>query len=351
MATTIRDVARLAGVGVATASRVISGRGPFSEDAGRRVQAAAAELGFRPSNTARALSLQSTGTIGVYVPSFKGPFYGPMLHAIDTELREHDRHMVAANGSGHGDARAQAIDGVKFLIDRECDGIIVTSNALREADIATLRERHPKIAVVNRDIKGMATQCFSADHKQAGRLAARALLANGHKHFAVISGLAEAQDNRQRLQGFFDELDRAAGIARDSVPLEAGDFTPEGGLRATEALLARGLRFTALFCANDLMAIAAMTRLQMAGIAIPAQVSVVGYDDDALSAYVYPRLSTLHIPIGEMGLNACRLLLNQCYGLSLPVERSFMPTLVMRDSLAASPKSPTPARRAATVKR
>jgi LacI family transcriptional regulator len=336
MATTIRDVARLAGVGVATASRVISGKGPFSEDAARRVNTAATQLGFRPSNTARALSLQSTGTIGVYVPSFKGPFYGPMLHAIDNELREHDRHMVAANGAGHGDAREQAVDGVAFLIGRECDGIIVTSNALREADLLELRRRQPRIAVVNRDIKGMKAQCFTVDHRLAGRLAGEALLASGHREFAVISGLSDAADNRQRVQGFFDALAKA-GIARDRVPTVEADFTAAGGARATDELLARGTRFTALFCANDLMGIAAMTQLQRAGLAVPSQVSVVGYADEDLSAWVYPRLTTLHIPIGDMGLNACRLLMNQCYGLSLPVSRDFTPTLVMRDSLVAPP--------------
>lgn len=341
MATTIRDVARLAGVGVATASRVTSGKGPFSEDAAARVHAAAAQLGFRPSNTARALSLQSTGTIGVYVPSFKGPFYGPMLHAIDTELRAHDRHMVAANGAGHGDAREQAMDGVEFLIGRECDGIVVTSNALREADCIELRRRHPRIAIVNRDIKGMKTQCFTVDHRRGGRLVGEALLARGHKRFAVISGLSDAADNRQRLQGLFDAL-AAAGIPRESVPVAAADFTAPGGARAAKELLAGGARFTALFCANDLMGIAAMTELQCAGIAVPAQVSVVGYDDEELSAYVYPRLTSLHIPIGEMGLNACRLLMNECYGMSLPVSRAFEPTLMMRDSLVAAP---TPAAR------
>ncbi len=125
--TTIRDVARLARVGVATASRVISGKGPFSADAAARVDAAIGQLGFRPSTIARALSLQSTGTIGVYVPDFHGPFYGPMLNAIDTELRQHGRHMVAANGYGQEDPRRQALTGVQFLIDRQCDGIVLTT--------------------------------------------------------------------------------------------------------------------------------------------------------------------------------------------------------------------------------
>jgi LacI family transcriptional regulator len=230
---TIKDVARLAGVGVGTASRVISGKGPFSQDAARKVEAAAQQLGFRPSAIARALSSRSTGTIGVFVPDFKGPFYGPLLHAIDTELRSHDRHMVCANGCGHEDARQQALDGAGFLIDRECDGIVVFANALRDADYLTLRERMPRIAVVNRDVRSMKAQCFTVDHRAAGRLAADALLAHGHRRIAVISGPRTPSDNRQRLQGFFERL-AADGIGTDSIALERGDFCAASGWACRE---------------------------------------------------------------------------------------------------------------------
>ena len=231
---TIKDVARLAGVGVGTASRVISGKGSFSEAAAQRVEAAAAQLGFRPSAIARALSLRSTGTIGIFVPDFKGPFYGPLLDTIDAELRRHDRHMVAANGCGDEDTRQQSLDGARFLIDRECDGIILCSNALREADFLHLRAAFPNIAVVNRDIKGMKSQCFTVDHKAAGRIAAEALLDHGHRRIAVISGPATAGDNRQRLQGLYERL-AEEGIATDAMLVEEGDFSPPSGWAAAEA--------------------------------------------------------------------------------------------------------------------
>jgi len=193
---TIKDVAKLAGVGVGTASRVISGKGSFSPAAAARVGAAARQLGFRPSAIARALSLQSTGTIGVFVPDFKGPFYGPLLDAIDAELRLHDRHMVAANGCGHEDTRQQSLDGARFLIERECDGIILCSNALRDADFAALRDDFANLAIVNRDVKGMKSHCFTVDHRAAGRAAADALIAHGHRRMAVIAGPAGVGDNK-----------------------------------------------------------------------------------------------------------------------------------------------------------
>ncbi|HEX3141699.1 MAG TPA: LacI family DNA-binding transcriptional regulator [Rhizobacter sp.] len=330
---TIKDVARLAGVGLGTASRVVTSKGSFSADAADRVQAAVKQLGFRPSNIARALSSQRSGTIGVYVPDFKGPFYGPMLHAIDQELRLHGRHMVAANGCGHEDVRQQALDGVQLLIDRECDGMILTTNALRDADFAQIRQRFPNLAVVNREVRGMKALCFSVDHRLAGQLAAQALVSNGHKRIAVISGPQEAGDNRQRLQGFFEVLEKR-GITREQVTLIEANFAASGGWEAASRLLGRGTRFTGLFCANDQMAMGAMSRLHAAGVAVPGDVSVVGYDDAEVATYLAPRLTSVHIAIDDMGLNACRLLLNQCYQSELAVSHAFQPTLVMRESVA-----------------
>ena len=332
---TIKDVARLAGVGVGTASRVISGKGSFSADAASRVEAAARQLGFRPSAIARALSLQSTGTIGVFVPDFKGPFYGPLLDAIDAELRLHDRHMVAANGCGDEDTRQQSLDGARFLIERDCDGIVLCSNALRDPDFAQLREEFPNIAIVNRDVKGLRSLCFTVDHRAAGRAAADALLAHGHARVAVISGPGIAGDNRQRLQGLFDRL-AEAGIAPESVPIEEGDFTPASGWAAAERLVAARRKLTAVFCANDQMAMGVLSYLGHHGIRVPQQWSVLGYDDSDVAAFLSPRLTSVRIPIAEMGLNACRMLLNTRFGSELPVSRKFVPTVVMRDSLAAA---------------
>ncbi|CAN7345546.1 substrate-binding domain-containing protein [Rhizobacter sp. LjRoot28] len=330
---TIRDVAQLAGVGVATASRVISGNGSFSAAAASRVQAAAAQLGFRPSSVARALSLQSTGSIGVYVPDLFGPFFGKMLGAIDVELRSLNRHMIVANGAGpDDDPRQRALDSAEFLIDRQCDGIIIVSNELRDSDILALRRRVPHLAVVNRAVKGMRSHSFSVDHRRGGALAAEALLAHGHRRIAVISGLASAADNRQRMEGFMETLD-LGGVDLSSVTIVDADFSMPGGWAAADELLASGARFTGLFCANDEMAVAAMSRFHLAGLSIPQDISVVAYDNADLGAFLSPRLTTIDTRIDEMGLNACRLLINECYARALPVARDFTPELVLRDSL------------------
>ncbi|MDP9043936.1 MAG: LacI family transcriptional regulator [Pseudomonadota bacterium] len=337
---TIKDVARLAGVGLGTASRAISGRGPVSSKSLAKVNEAVAALDFKPSNVARALLSKTLGMIGVYVENFSGTFYGPILQRVDAELRAMDRHMVAANGCGHGDARQQALDGVQFLFERGCDGVLVMSNALTEADFAMLLQRHPRLVVLNREAGGQAHRCFSTDHELGGRVAARALLARGHREIAFISGPHYAPDNEQRSAGFLDELARH----RVRVPKRRrvdGDFSFEGGFAAARLLLARAPRdYSVLFCANDVMAMAAMSCLAQQGIAVPGELSVLGFDDSEIACYTAPPLTTIHVPMVDAASAACRFLMNQCYGLDMDVPRNFGPRMVWRQSLAPGPFAP-----------
>ena len=182
----------------------------------------------------------------------------------------------------------------------------------------------------------MKAHCFTVDHRAAGRAAADALLAHGHRRIAVITGPAIAGDNKQRLQGLFDRLGEA-GIAADAVMVEEGDFSAPSGWAACERLVARKPRITALFCANDQMAMGAISFLGHHGIRVPQQWSVMGYDDSDVAAFLSPRLTSVRIPIAEMALNACRMLINTRFGTDLPVSRKFVPTVVMRDSLAKAP--------------
>ena len=336
---TIKDVARLANVGVGTVSRVISGKGPASADAVARVLAAVSELDFRPSSSARALASKTTGMLGVFVTEFSGHFFGPILLAVDRELRAVDRHMVSATGCGEGDARHLAHDGIDFLLERECDGILMFSNELYDDELLALHARCPRLAVINRTARGMERDCFTVDHVLAGRIAARALLEHGHRDIAVISGRRTASDNEDRLRGFDAEL-ALHGLHIDSALREDGDFSFASGDVAMRKLLATGRRFTAVFACNDLMAMAAIAVLHQAGLRVPQEMSVLGFDDTDFAAYMLPRLTTICIPTREVARNATRHLINRCYGKSLSVVRKFVPTLVWRDSVARGPHPP-----------
>jgi LacI family transcriptional regulator len=343
---TIKDVAKLAGVGVATASRALSGTGSVSDETAARVRAAAQQLGYRPSSIARALTLQRSGAIGVYVPIFDTFFYSAIVATIDAVLRDAGRHMVAANGCGDGSARQQALDGIDFLIGRDCDGLLVACHSITDDDLAALMQRNGHTIVINRSVPGYAERSFTADHELGGRLVARALLARGHREIAVIRGPRDAPDNLARMHGFIDELAchgirvRAEHDTDGNFDLSSGDVAMHRLLDQAAGYCGGRPAFTALFAASDLMAMAAITRLVQSGLRVPDDVSVIGYDDADFAAYTSPPLTTLRIPIAEVAASACRQALNLCYGLDLPVTRDFAPQVVWRQSVGVGPHAP-----------
>jgi len=330
---TIKDVARLAGVGLGTASRVVRGQGSVSQAKLERVRKAIDTLGYRPSHTARSLLYGTTRMIGVYIPLLSGTFYTSLLQVIDTELRGAGLHMMVAFGVSREDARRQAVDGVGFLLERGCDGVIVLTCPLEEEDLAALGPRRDRIVALNHSFDSIAGQCFTVDHRLGGRLAARALLDHAHRDIAVIAGPATVADNIDRIDGFMGEL-AAAGIDTGAIWMAERDFSSAGGRDAARELVASGYRFSALFCANDEMALGALSFFHEAGIRVPQDVSVIGYDDAPGAAYSAPRLTSVHIPWREMTRNGVGALLNLCYDMRRPVTRAFPVSVSLRASLA-----------------
>lgn len=330
---TIKDVARLAGVGLGTASRAINGSGPVSPATLERVKKAIEELDFRPSHAARALLTGTSKMIGVYIPALSGTFYTPILQIIDTELRAAGLHMVVAFGTGLGDDRRQALDGIGFLVERGCDGVIVMTSALRDDDLAVMGAKLSRLVALNHGFAAIPAQCFTVDHALGGRLAARALLEHGHRAIGILSGPAALPDNLARMDGFIGEL-AAAGIDTHALWRYEGDFSPAAGWSAAQALLQSGRRCSALFCANDEMAVGALSYFQEAGIRVPQDLSVIAYDDTPSAEYAAPRLTSVSMPWRQMTLNGLNALLNTCYDLQRPVERDFPVSVTMRASLA-----------------
>ena len=330
---TLKDVARLAGVGLGTASRVVSGKGSVSPAKQEAVRKAIESLDFRPSHVARSLMSGTTQTIGVYIPVLSGTFYTPILQVIDAELRAAGMQMVVAFGSGRGGARRQAVRGIESLMERGCDGVLVMSAALQEEDLAELGAKRRRLVMVNGSFGSIPDQCFTVDHAYGGQLAARTLLEQRHRAIAVIAGPANIADNILRINGFLGELSQA-GIDPAALWIGESDFSAEGGWEAANELLKSGYHFTGLFCANDEMAVGALSCFQEAGIRVPHDVSVVGYDDTPAASYAAPRLTSVHIPWREMTQSGVRMLLNICYDTDRPVKRKFPISLTTRASLA-----------------
>jgi len=332
---TIKDVARLAGVGLGTASRVVRGKGSVSQAKLERVKKAIDALGYRPSHAARSLLYGTSRMIGVYIPLLSGTFYTALLQVIDTELRGAGLHMMVAFGISREDARRQAVEGVGFLVERGCDGVIVLTSPLQEEDLAALGPKRERVVVLNHSFGSIANQCFTVDHRLGGKLAARALLDHAHRDIAVIAGPATVADNIDRIDGFMRELE-GAGIDTGALWMAERDFSSSGGWSAARELVESGRRFSAVFCANDEMALGALSYFHEAGIRVPQDVSVIGYDDAPSVAYSAPRLTSVHIPWREMTKNGVAELLNLCYGMHKPVTRTFPVSVSLRASLARS---------------
>ncbi len=330
---TPKDVAQLAGVGLGTASRVVSGKGAVSPKTLARVRKAIEELDFQPSHAARSLMSGTSQMVGVYIPFLSGTFYTPILQLIYAELRAAGLNMVVGFGTGASDQRRQAVEGIEFLHQRGCDGVLVMCNVLQEEDIAALGPRAARMVLLNHCLPGMQERCFTIDHTLGGRMAARALLDKKHRKIAVIAGPDEAPDNIERIDGFMDELAQA-GIDTDRVWRVTSNFSPEGGWQSAEQLVASGHPFTAVFCANDEMAVGALSYFQQAGIAVPGDVSVLGYDDTHTAQFTAPRLSSVRMPWTEMTLNGLNCLLNRCYGMNRPYSHDTAVSVTERASVA-----------------
>jgi LacI family transcriptional regulator len=300
----------------------------------RRIEEAVQALQFAPRRGPRRRLAKSTDAIGIYVPSFTGNFYAPLMAAVQAELRGVGGQLIAACGGGGGDERQQALQGIECLARRPCAGIVVAAPALHDDDVLALQRRFGHVVFVNRAAVGDARQCFAIDHELAGRLAARALLDRGHRRIACIAGPDDAPDNLLRMAGFHAVL-AGHGVHVPDELRATGHFTFAGGHAATRDLLRRAPGgFTALFCANDAMAVAAIARLARASLRVPHDVSVLGFDDSDLATYTAPQLTTVRIPVEPMAAHACRYLLNECFGLALAVVHEFNPVLVWRVSVA-----------------
>lgn len=336
---TIRDVAKRAGVGVATVSRFIASSGPVSEKAAKRIAKAIEELQYRPSHLARSLPSGRTQTIGVYMPVIHGSFYAAMLNRICMTLRDNGLRMMVAVGNETSSEREEILQGVQFLAEHGCDGLLVMATALKTADVNELLEARPHLVMLNRVVQRFRGRCFAPDHGAAGKLAATTLWESGHRRFAAIEGNTTSLDNIARMRGFLDELARC-GADVERIPVVCGHFSPEGGKAAAAMLLDRHRGFTALFCASDESASGALSYLHQAGVSVPGDVSVLGYDGLELSGYTAPPLTTIRIPWDDICISAVHSLLNERYGSKLPIRRSFTAEVLWRTSVSVVGRAP-----------
>ncbi|WP_022882761.1 LacI family DNA-binding transcriptional regulator [Gryllotalpicola ginsengisoli] len=318
----IRDVARIAGVSHMTVSRVLNQHPNVSPATRERVEAAISRLNFRPSRTARALAHGSSRVIGVLEAS-GGRLYGPAstIAAIEDAARSQGYSVMIAVGDG---GREDAVAAVEHLLDQGAVGIIVVGPGARAGEVMT--DAAPGVPFVAMHA-ARGAESVSADQAAGGRSAARHLLDLGHTAIAHLAGPSGWLEAEARAQGFAAELARA-GL--EPVRVEAGDWTPDSGYAAGKRMLAGG-GFTAVFCANDQMALGLLHAAREAGIAVPEELSVVGFDDVPEAVHYAPALTTLRQDFPDLGRRAIATLLARL-GVAAQPGPAPAPQLIVRAS-------------------
>ncbi len=329
---TIKDVAKEAGVSVATVSRVVNKSPKASQASIEAVTKAMAKLGYRPNANARALVSQSSNTVGVLVADVSDPFFGSMVKAIDHVAREQGKQILIGNGYHDAEDERNALE---LLINSRCEAIIVHAKGLSDEELTAYVKEVPGLVVINRHIPQIATRCIALDNFKGAYLATDYLIRQGHKKIACIASSRDIEDTQARIEGYLAAL-KDNGIALSKSYIEYGEPNSDGGESAMTNLLSKSLDMSAVFAYNDNMAAGAMMVLEQNGIAVPKQMSVVGFDDGILARFLNPGLTTVRYPIEMMAERAARQALSLSRGDVIDEETAvFSPTLVRRSSVAS----------------
>lgn len=328
---TIKDIAKRAGVSVATVSRVMNGSPLTKPDTAALVKEVMRELGYRPNAAARTLVSKRSLAMGVVVADVSDPFFGSLVKHADTVSHQHGYQLLIGNGYHDAEREKQAIES---LIQNQVGALIVHSKALDDATLNAFANEHPAMVFINRLIPGIESRCIYLDNYYGGFLATEYLIQQGHRHIGYIGSSHQIEDTQERRQGYADALEKH-GITPSQATMAFGIPDETGGEEAMVSLLAKSDRqLTAVFCYNDVMAAGAMTALTDRGFRIPEDVSVVGFDDSLVARYLHPKLTTVRYPIEHMATQAAKHAIALAQQHETSTENgSYKPTLVKRHSV------------------
>ncbi len=336
---TIADVAEQAGVSIATVSRALTGRKPVRPETHSRVLEAVRALDYRPSGPARALQRQATGMLGLLMTDISQPFYTELARVVEAEARGRGYTIMLANGAGDAGQEATYLE---LLAERRVDGILVASWRITSRHVDWLVRAPVRVVLVSCEAPGVRLPAIVAASRAGARMSTEHLVALGHRRLGEILGPSVSAATADRHAGVLDAL-AAAGIDSSGLAVATSSGDIASGEAAAAELLARTPRPTALVCYNDLVAIGALRAIRSAGLDVPRDVSVVGFDDVAIAGLVQPALTTVAQPVEEMGRWAVERLVAR-----IDAGRDGRPgpdaevvhapcRLVVRDSTAAPP--------------
>ena len=307
MTVTIADVAAKAGVSTATVSRVLSGLGRASAATQARVLQAARELDYRPSEVARSLQRRSTQTIGLIITDIENPYFPQLVRSVEDAARAAGYSVLLCNAADDPDREASYLE---LLVDRRVDGLVIAASSLGARHGDWLTAPPIPVVLVNTAAPDADVPTIMSDNEGGGAMVTEHLLGLGHRQFGYLMPPPRNVDAPARLAGVRRAL-RAAELDGDHLRIARGEALVWGGEVAAIELLDRAPETTAFVAYNDLMAIGALRALRQRGRRVPADASVVGFDDVALAAYVDPPLTTISQRTEEMGRWAVERLIGE----------------------------------------
>ncbi len=327
---TIYEVSKLAGVSLATVSRVMNNNASVSKKTKQKVLDAMNELGYRPNSIARSLASSRSDSVGILVSELHGPFFGQMMAGIESELRAAGKHVIIT--TGHSEEEKEK-DGIEFLISRNCDAIIAHVEAVSDEYLIKLSAGKIPIYLMSRYVEELKDNCISLDNELGGYLATKAVIENGHKNIAYIAGPQFKADASNRLLGHQRAL-KEFNVPFNENLFYIGDFKETGGSDGLKHFIDNLYEFSAVVCANDEMASGAMKYAREHGFHLPQGLSIIGFDNVIFANYLYPTLTTIDNPVARMGHMAAKLVLKDIYRQKkIEINRIFEPSLILRDSL------------------
>jgi len=338
MAVTVKDIARVADVSIATVSRALNGLGSVTGKTRAHVLKVAADLGYIPHAGARSLSSRRTQCVGVVLPDLYGEFFSEVIRGIDRIARSQGLHLLLSSSHGDVEELAAALRAMRGRVD----GLLVMSP---HVDADMLDQNVPAsmpMVLMNTPQPGERHSSVSVDNYGGAAAMVRHLVGRGHRQIAMIGGPEDNFDARERLRGFRETLQRLRPGARPLVL--RGDFSEEAGYRAGRQLLSMTTRPDAVFAANDMMAIGCLFALHEGGVRVPEDIALAGFDDIPIARFVTPPLTTVRVRIDDLGHRAMERLasLIDDNDSANGTTEQLSCELVVRQSCGARPARPHP---------
>ncbi|MBY6353638.1 MULTISPECIES: ribose operon transcriptional repressor RbsR [Enterobacter cloacae complex] len=328
---TMKDVARLAGVSTSTVSHVINNDRFVSEAIREKVDAAIKELNYAPSALARSLKLNQTRTIGMLITASTNPFYSELVRGVERSCFERGYSLVLCNTEGDEQRMNRNLE---TLMQKRVDGLLLLCTETHQPSKEII-QRYPSIPTVMMDWAPFdgTSDLIQDNSLLGGDMATQYLIDKGHTRIACITGPLDKTPARLRLEGYLAAMARA-GLSVPEGYRITGDFEFHGGFEAMQTLLAQAQRPQAVFIGNDAMAFGAYKALYQAGLRVPDDMAIIGYDDIELASYMTPPLTTIHQPKDELGELAIDVLIHRMAQPTLQQQRlQLTPILMERGSV------------------